>query len=159
MKDNSSDRDGVTRRGRRRPLSIDAHVGNRLRTRRVLAGKSQTELGNALGLTFQQIQKYEKGANRISAGHLYLFARALDCTPNDFFEGLRRNGEDGQASEVQEFLLSDEAIKLCQAFAGLDSQTRKAILDLTRSLPRALEGSTRSGRGQPSHPRVRSRAP
>ena len=60
----------VEQRAKRSPLSFDLHVANKLRTRRVLAGMSQTELGKAVGITFQQVQKYEKAANRVSAGHL-----------------------------------------------------------------------------------------
>jgi transcriptional regulator with XRE-family HTH domain len=67
---------------------VDAHVGKRLRLRRSLMGWSQERLGNAIGLTFQQIQKYEKGTNRISCSRLYEFARLLDVPATYFFEDL-----------------------------------------------------------------------
>jgi len=67
---------------------VDVEVGNRLRIRRVLIGMSQEQLGNLLGLTFQQIQKYEKGINRIGAGRLFEAARALNVPVDFFYEGL-----------------------------------------------------------------------
>lgn len=68
--------------------SIDAHVGGRLRVRRLLAGMSQEELANTLGLTFQQVQKYEKGHNRIGASRLYQLAKIFDVKVQFFFEGI-----------------------------------------------------------------------
>jgi transcriptional regulator with XRE-family HTH domain len=71
----------------RKPLDIDAHVGTRLRTRRILAGMNQRELGRVVRTSFQQVQKYESGTNRISAGHLFLFAPALERMPSAVVEG------------------------------------------------------------------------
>ncbi len=68
------------------PRLVDVHVGSRLRLRRTLLGISQEKLGDAVGLTFQQIQKYERGANRISASRLYEFSRILNVTPTYFFD-------------------------------------------------------------------------
>ena len=116
---------------KRKPLSIDAHVGNRLRTRRILAGMSQTELGRVVGTSFQQVQKYESGTNRISAGHLFLFAKALACTPDAFFEGLQENGDGPDRSQL---LLTDETIQLFEAFGALDDRARDAVLEFARSL-------------------------
>jgi transcriptional regulator with XRE-family HTH domain len=121
----------VEQRAKRSPLSVDAHVGNKLRTRRVLAGMSQTELGRAVGITFQQVQKYEKAANRVSAGHLYAFAQALACTPDDFFAGYDPN-EAGRGNGDP--LLSDQEIELFKAYAGLDVRARLAVLEFARSL-------------------------
>ncbi len=75
---------------RRRASVVDKHVGGRLRAARLEAGKSQTEVAEALGITFQQVQKYEKGVNRISAGTLYELSRILDRPVQFFFDGLRR---------------------------------------------------------------------
>src|SRR5262245_10432280 len=74
----------------RQPSLVDKHVGARLRSARLEAGKSQTEVAEALGVTFQQVQKYEKGANRISAGRLYELSRLLDVPVQSFFDGLGR---------------------------------------------------------------------
>jgi transcriptional regulator with XRE-family HTH domain len=121
----------VEQRAKRSPLSVDAHVGNKLRTRRVLAGMSQTELGRAVGITFQQVQKYEKAANRVSAGHLYAFAQALSCTPDDFFEGYEPKGASKRNGDP---LLSDQEIELFKAYTGLDARARQAVLEFARSL-------------------------
>ncbi|MGH6853068.1 MAG: helix-turn-helix domain-containing protein, partial [Methylocella sp.] len=69
------------------PNPIDRHVGGRVRMRRVMLGMSQEKLGDALGLTFQQVQKYEKGTNRIGASRLQQISRTLDVPPAFFFEG------------------------------------------------------------------------
>src|SRR5580704_10330503 len=66
---------------------VDAHIGQKIRTRRNLLGLSQTELANAAGITFQQIQKYERGTNRVGAGRLQQFSDALGVPPSYFFEG------------------------------------------------------------------------
>ena len=118
----------------RRPRSIDAHVGNQLKARRVMAGINQTDLGKVAAITFQQVQKYERGANRIAAGHLYLFAEALGCTPNDFFDGLRVNANGVPSGETEEFLLTNDAIHLFKAFVGLKDHERAAVLHFARSL-------------------------
>jgi transcriptional regulator with XRE-family HTH domain len=71
------------------PVAVDAHVGRQIRARRILVGLSQNELGNALGISFQQIQKFERGANRAAASRLYQLAGALGVEPAYFFEGLQ----------------------------------------------------------------------
>jgi transcriptional regulator with XRE-family HTH domain len=75
---------------RRQPSLVDKHVGARLRAARLEAGKSQTEVAEALGVAFQQVQKYEKGTNRISAGRLYELSRLFDVPVQSFFDGLGR---------------------------------------------------------------------
>ena len=75
---------------RRQPSFIDKHVGARLRAARLEAGKSQTQVAEALGVTFQQLQKYEKGTNRMSAGTLHELSRLLDTPVQFFFDGLAR---------------------------------------------------------------------
>jgi transcriptional regulator with XRE-family HTH domain len=120
---------------------VDIHVGSRLRLRRTLAGLSQEKLGEAVGLTFQQIQKYEKGANRIGASRLFQFARVLDVPPAFFFEGLdaegggRRdpapaaaNGGDGDSG-------TRESLEMMRAFSNIrDLAMRRRILDLVKSV-------------------------
>jgi transcriptional regulator with XRE-family HTH domain len=125
------------KQGPRKPHSIDAHVGNQLKARRTMAGMSQINLGRVAGITFQQVQKYERGANRIAAGHLYLFAQALECTPNDFFDGLRVNGKGVPSGETEEFLLTNDAIYLFKAFVTLKDHERAAVMHFAKSLAAA----------------------
>jgi transcriptional regulator with XRE-family HTH domain len=75
-------------RGTGNPHPVDVHVGARLRQRRTLLGMTQTDLGDALGLTFQQVQKYERGTNRVGAGRLYDLSRVLDVSIEHFFEDM-----------------------------------------------------------------------
>ena len=117
-----------TQQSPRKPKAIDAHVGKRLRTLRMLAGLSQTELGKAAGITFQQLQKYEKGSNRVPAGHMYQFAAALECSPMDFYAGLEERGNGAIAYPT------DLAIRLSKALAEIDDKSRKAVLAFVRSL-------------------------
>ena len=122
----------------RKPQSIDAHVGNQLKARRTMAGMNQTDLGKVAGITFQQVQKYERGANRIAAGHLYLFAQALECKTDDFFDGLRVNGKGVPTGKTEEFLLMNDAIHLFKAFVGLKDHERAAVLHFAKSLASAV---------------------
>ncbi len=123
------------------PNPIDVHVGNRLRLRRKFLGKSQTDLANALKLTFQQIQKYERGANRISVSKMYAAALALGVPVTYFFEGYS-GGTAGATFEeskteqvVNSFLVSGEGIELAEAFPRIRSaRQRRKILDLVRSM-------------------------
>ena len=127
-----------TQQSPRKPKAIDAHVGKRLRTLRMLAGLSQTELGKAAGITFQQLQKYEKGSNRVPAGHMYQFAAALECSPMDFYEGLdeHRNGPSAYPSDV--------AIRLSKALAEIDDKARRAVLVFVRSLSEPMPNDAMS---------------
>lgn len=121
---------------------IDAQVGNRVRLRRMLIGMSQEKLGELLGLTFQQVQKYEKGVNRIGAGRLYQVAGILGVPIGYFYEGvieqaprLSEMSEDAGAPPVMEFLASGEGLQLSMAFMRIkDPKVRKRVLDLVKSL-------------------------
>jgi transcriptional regulator with XRE-family HTH domain len=107
---------------------IDAHVGKRLRLRRTLMGWSQEKLGEAIGLTFQQIQKYEKGANRISCSRIYDFARLLEVPTSYFFDDLpAEQGSFGAASAVP---VSD-AVDAALASSG--DRPRRDTLELVRA--------------------------
>jgi transcriptional regulator with XRE-family HTH domain len=121
---------------------IDAHVGRRMRQRREYLGISQGRLGRHLGLTFSQVQKYEKGSNRIGAGRLYLIAEFLGVPVQYFFEGLgvavaeepqgARSGRRGEEMAVLE-----------EAFRSIgDSDTRRSVLALVRSLAATGTGDT-----------------
>ena len=121
---------------------VDAHVGRRLRQRRIALGISQEQLGVELGLTFQQVQKYEKGQNRISDGRLYKIAQILSVSVEHFFQGLnhqnhahaRRNGMPGEV-EVNAFLTSPEGLALTSGFMKIaDAATRRRIIDLVNTI-------------------------
>jgi transcriptional regulator with XRE-family HTH domain len=120
---------------------IDAQVGNRVRIRRMLIGMSQERLGDMLGLTFQQVQKYEKGVNRIGAGRLYEVSRILGVPIDFFYDGVaqmddkRGAGESEAAAPVMEFVSSGEGLQLTLAFMKIrDAKVRKRVLDLVKSL-------------------------
>ena len=124
--------------------AVDAHVGGRVRARRTLLGLSQERLGHLLGLTFQQIQKYERGANRISAGRLFEMARILAVNVPYFYEGLTEEGprrsygfaEDEAPSPAPKSSQGTaEGMQLMTAFAQIsDPKVRRQILELVRSL-------------------------
>ena len=129
----------------RKPNPIDAHVGARVRLRRLLVGMSQEKLGERVGLTFQQIQKYEKGVNRIGASRLYQFADILEVPVQFFFEdapdadGAPAAGfaESGGTDFYYDFLNSREGLELNRAFMKIaDPKVRRTIIDLVRSLSR-----------------------
>ena len=113
---------------------VDAHVGSRIRIRRTLLGMSQTKLGQAVGLTFQQIQKYEKGTNRVSASRLYEFAKVLDVPVSYLFDDLPDRTEGGGAT------LHDNAV----AFE-FDTLTKRETLELVRAYHRISGASVREG--------------
>lgn len=129
----------------RRPNPIDIHVGGRVRLRRMLLGMSQEKLGERLGLTFQQIQKYEKGVNRIGASRLFDMAHVLGVpvqffyeeaptgvTPGTIDQGFSDRSAD---SSLFEFLNSREGVELNRAFLRItDNKVRRSIIDLVRSL-------------------------
>lgn len=130
----------------RRPNPIDIHVGGRVRMRRMLLGMSQEKLGELLGLTFQQIQKYEKGTNRIGASRLFELSRILAVPVQYFYDdapmsdvtgqqnGFAENGETG-TEYVVDFVGSREGIELNRAFLRISSaKVRRSIVDLVRSL-------------------------
>jgi transcriptional regulator with XRE-family HTH domain len=134
-------------KGSRRPNPIDVHVGSRVRFRRMLLGMSQEKLGEKLGLTFQQIQKYEKGINRIGASRLFDLAQVLGVPVQFFYEeapagdaGHSQLVPDGFAEKpaensIVEFLRSRDGLELNKAFVRIsDAKARRAIVDLVRSL-------------------------
>lgn len=125
----------------RRANAMDVHVGTRVRLRRMLLGMSQEKLGEQLGLTFQQVQKYEKGVNRIGAGRLHDLGLVLGVPIQFFYEqapgGVLERGfaEQPADSYVVDFLSSREGLELNKAFVRItDPRVRRSILDLVRSL-------------------------
>lgn len=120
---------------------IDAQVGSRLRLRRMMIGMSQERLGELLGLTFQQVQKYEKGVNRIGAGRLFEVSRILGVPIHYFYENVPEAGgkstgfAEPESPPVIEFVSSGEGLQLSLAFMRIkDPKVRKRVLDLVKSL-------------------------
>jgi transcriptional regulator with XRE-family HTH domain len=125
------------------PNPIDRHVGLRIRMRRKELGISQERLAEAIGLTFQQVQKYERAANRVSASKLWEMARALSTNIGYFYEGLGDTTlpDDGSPGAniprqtLQDFLLTPEGIELASVFPKISKgRVRRKILDLVRAM-------------------------
>lgn len=115
---------------------IDLHLGKRLRRRRRLLGLTQQQLALAVGIRFQQIQKYECGANRISAARLFQLAKALETPINYFYDGLSDDTTDIAAvqNEGIEVFSRKETLDLIQAYYRLSERPRRRLLDLAKSL-------------------------
>jgi len=127
------------------PHPVDRQVGLRIRMRRRELGFSQERLADALGLTFQQVQKYERAANRVSASKLFEIARALNTSVNYFYEGLFTN-EDSQSGAmnlaVHDLLFTSEGTELADLFTKLPrGRIRRRVLDLLRAMTEAPNGA------------------
>lgn len=126
------------------PNPIDKHVGSRVRMRRMMIGMSQEKLGEKLGITFQQIQKYEKGTNRVGASRLQQIATSLSVPPSFFFEGApvpdaSEGGsgfsEPSSPAYVSDFLATSDGLALTKAFMKIkDPKVRRRIVDLVESM-------------------------
>ncbi len=128
------------------PNPVDVHVGARLRQRRTLLGMTQPNLGDALGLTFQQVQKYERGTNRISASRLFALSRVLDVTVEYFFDDMpaevaasspAQGG--GMAKKPPSYepnpMAKRETLELVRAYYKIsDPQVRKRLFEMTKAL-------------------------
>ena len=127
---------------KKKPNPIDVHVGTRIRLRRNMLGMSQEKLGELLGITFQQIQKYEKGSNRVGASRLQAIASILNVSVGYFFEDAPVKGgagegfsEEGSPNYVVDFLSTTEGLQLNRAFVKIsDAKVRKKIVDLVKVL-------------------------
>jgi len=126
----------------RTPNAVDLHVGARIRMRRKMLNISQEHLADTLKLTFQQVQKYERGANRVSASKLYEIARTLQSPVSFFFEGLadpvtHQNDEAAAAADrvVTDFLNTAEGLELAAMFPRIGrGRVRRQVLDLVRAM-------------------------
>jgi transcriptional regulator with XRE-family HTH domain len=125
----------------RRPNPIDIHVGSRVRLRRITLGMSQEKLGDALGLTFQQVQKYEKGTNRIGASRLQQISNILQVPVSFFFEGSPNMpghsgmGEAPSPAYVSDFLATSDGLSLTKSFMKIkNSKLRRRIVDLVEQI-------------------------
>ncbi|MGB0682583.1 MAG: helix-turn-helix domain-containing protein [Magnetovibrionaceae bacterium] len=118
--------------------AVDIHVGSQLRQRRLLQGMSQEQLGVAVGLTFQQIQKYENGANRISASRLWEFAEILAVPVSYFFEGI---GPESEEDEDASLMARRETLEFVRNYHDIADETqRRNLKNLIRSISEGQEG-------------------
>jgi len=149
---------------KKKPLNpTDKHVGSKVRMRRMILGMTQEKLGDALGLTFQQVQKYEKGTNRISASRLQHISRILQVPVSFFFDGApeipgQATGKNEMPSPayVSDFLAAPDGPALAKAFTRIkDSKLRRRIVDLVEH----IAGQDREPRRSKSVPVVKRRAP
>jgi transcriptional regulator with XRE-family HTH domain len=141
----------VVRRRRQKsdkPNPTDVHVGSRVRLRRTLLGMSQEKLGEAIGLTFQQVQKYERGANRVGASRLYDLSRVLDVPVAFFFEEMAPSSAEGGALSAHEPsersgndpMVKRETLELVRAYYKIpDAQVRRRLFDLAKALAKSSE--------------------
>ncbi|NNE41665.1 MAG: helix-turn-helix transcriptional regulator [Marinicaulis sp.] len=124
------------------PHPVDVHVGARLRLRRSFLDMSQEALGRALGLTFQQIQKYEKGSNRIGASRLYELSKLLEVPVQFFYDGYGEiiggsagHSENADVDPFMELINSPEGIELCRHYSAIqDPNLKKKVLELVRTI-------------------------
>ncbi|KRS12297.1 Cro/Cl family transcriptional regulator [Roseovarius atlanticus] len=118
------------------PHPVDVHVGKRIRHRRWLVGMTQQQLAESVGIKFQQIQKYETGANRVSASRLWDIADALDVEVSFFFEGLdQEDGDKDNVDMIPADLLGDkEALDLIRSYYAIPENQRRRLFDLARVL-------------------------
>lgn len=119
--------------------AIDLHIGKRLRRRRRLLGLTQQQLAGSIGIRFQQIQKYECGANRVTAGRLYELAVALNVPVTYFYEGLQQSALLGTPANDSQTLPADimsqkETVELIRAYYKLSERPRRRLLDLAKAL-------------------------
>ncbi len=134
-------------RGTGKPHPVDVHVGARVRMRRTLLGMTQTDLGDALGLTFQQVQKHERGTNRISASRLYDLSRVLDLSIKHFFEDIPAAvaasspaaKKSGKAKKPPSYgpnpMHRQETLELVRAYYNVeDADVRKQVREMARAL-------------------------
>ncbi|USQ95281.1 helix-turn-helix domain-containing protein [Caulobacter sp. RL271] len=116
------------------PDPIDIHVGRLVRARRLALGVSQQDLAEALGVSFQQVQKYESGTNRISASKLYKAARALNASPSAFFEGLETAGDASVLTPFADFMAAPSSNRLAVVYPQLTPVQQRILTDLAETL-------------------------
>ena len=130
---------------KKEPNFVDKHVGSRVRMRRMLIGMSQEKLGEALGITFQQIQKYEKGTNRIGASRLQQISSVMSVPVSFFFEGLAATSDQQETSPRQRMCL-----ELARNFAMIDNEKhQEALSQMARAL--AAQSQAANGGGTDTH--------
>lgn len=139
-----------------KPHPVDIHVGSRVRLRRTLRGMSQQRLAGELGLTFQQVQKYERGANRIGASRLYELSEVLDVPPSFFFEGIAATGKRRPTSEQREDVApataeseqfaKREILELVRAYDRIDNrEIRDRLFALVKAVSASIDDASETG--------------
>ncbi|SDD93368.1 Helix-turn-helix [Bradyrhizobium brasilense] len=119
---------------------VDKHIGSRIRMRRLELGVSQDKLAQALGLTFQQVQKYEKGTNRVGGSTMAKIAERLEVEPGFFYVGLGLPEGAGTASVMDAFIASDDGISIARSFVRIqDPKIRQRVMRAIRELCGAFE--------------------
>ncbi len=114
---------------------VDVHVGKRIRHRRWLIGMTQQQLAEKVGIKFQQIQKYETGANRVSASRLWDISDALEVQVSFFFEGLQEDQQSAEGGKVPDDLMTDkEALDLVRSYYAIPENQRRRLFELARVL-------------------------
>jgi transcriptional regulator with XRE-family HTH domain len=122
---------------KKRPDEIDKLISRNIRFQRLAKGITQTELAEKLGITFQQVQKYEKGVNRVGCGRLFQIARILDLRVLDFFDG-SDTGRPEMARNVRDLVFEPQAFHLAEAFSAIsDRRLRRSVVDLVRRIAQA----------------------
>ena len=134
----------ATKHSPRAANPVDVHVGTRLRLRRQVLKMSQTHLGDLLGVTFQQVQKYERGSNRVGASRLWKISQVLNVDVGFFFDGLEEEGSisefaaDDQLPIVYDFIKSTDGVALAKAVSQINKKAvRRQVLELARALSKA----------------------
>ncbi len=121
----------------RRMTPTDIHIGKRMKIRRISLGLSQVEVAKTLGLTFQQIQKYEEGINRVAGGNLYAISKILKVPINYFFEGI--DNEDKEIEEIDRKELNKEVLTIIRLFKNIKDKKKKNLLvDAFKNLLRVI---------------------
>ena len=123
------------------PHPVDVHVGARVKLRRTMLGMSQDKLGESLGLPFQQIQKYEKGVNRIGASRIFQIAKILDVPIQYLFDDFDRPAvagfaeDDSETASFMDLLNTPDGVQLCRHYSKIDDpKVRKRVLDLVKAI-------------------------
>lgn len=136
------------------PNPIDVHVGSRVRLRRMMLGMSQEKLGEHLGITFQQIQKYEKGTNRIGASRLQAIARVLSVPVAFFFEDAPGSGGEIESAPMVDVTFDAATLEITRLVQAMTPEQRHSIRQIARTITEAAAGGAR-----PASSRRRSPAP
>lgn len=124
------------------PHAVDVQVGKKIRNQRMISGISQSELGDRIGVTFQQIQKYEKGSNRVSASRLVEIAGAMNIDVRSFFDEMEGQAANNNEAVKEEFVVSRQGLLLNSAFLSIKNEAiRTKILKLVQEIASTETGS------------------
>ncbi|PHR91081.1 MAG: transcriptional regulator [Robiginitomaculum sp.] len=132
----------------RKPHTIDTHVGSQIRTRRVALKMSQEKLGGKVGVSFQQVQKYERGQNRVGASRLFYMSKALEVPVSFFYNGLETEGQtptQETTDTLQSFIQSPEGLRMARAFNKIKlAITRNSVIDMIENIAEVTDPAATS---------------